>query len=63
MTDGERWLTLVEDWQRKHDALLRYPLFENGWMQADRLPEVELLKAATQVARARMDAFIGSRTK
>ena len=58
MTDGEKWDTLVKDWRAKFDAVLAFPLFENGMMQTDLLDEYERLREAEREARQRKDDFL-----
>jgi hypothetical protein len=56
----DQWAALAKDWRDRHRAMLAFPLFRNGWMQTDRLPEYEALSAAVKEARRRMDAFIAA---
>jgi hypothetical protein len=53
----ETWADLVEDWQAKHDAVLRFGLYEKGWRKTELVPEYEALVAAKRSARSRMDGF------
>ena len=54
----DQWAALAKDWRDKQCAMLAFPLFRNGWMQTERLPEYKALCAAAEEARRRMDAFI-----
>jgi hypothetical protein len=56
----DQWAALAKDWRRKQRTMLGFPLFQNGWMQTERLQEYEALCAAVEEARTRMDAFIAA---
>jgi hypothetical protein len=57
-TLSREWQSLYDEWQAKHEAALRFPLFEGGWMVNGRRNEWERLRAAKHDVRDRMDAFI-----
>jgi hypothetical protein len=54
------WTVLAKDWRDKQHVMLAYPLFRNGWMQTERLPEYKALCAAVKEARRRIDTFIAA---
>lgn len=58
MTEGDRYDSLVTDWQMKFSALVDFPLFKAGMMQNDRLDDYERLRDAEREARRRKDDFI-----
>jgi hypothetical protein len=56
--DELEWQSLCAEGRANHEAALRFPRFDGGWMVNNCPNESERLRAAKQDVRDRKDAFI-----